>query len=47
MIGVLVRRVHLLEVLILNLDSHEQLDSLVVLVLVARYEWRLLTRWVE
>ena len=33
---------HLLEVLIFNLNRHEQLDALMVLVFVARYEGRLL-----
>lgn len=40
----LVRRVHLREVLVLNFDSDKQLDALVVFVLVARDERRLLTR---
>ena len=34
----LIERVHLLEVLVLDLDRHEQLDPLVVLQLVARHE---------
>ena len=40
----LVRRVHLCEVLVLNFDRDKQLDALVVFVLVAGDEGRLLTR---
>ena len=47
LVGVLVRRVHLLQVLILNFDRNKELDALVVLVLVAGDEGRLLARWVE
>lgn len=36
----LIERVHLLEVLVLNFDRHEQLDALVVLQLVTRYKGR-------
>jgi len=45
--GVLVGRVHLLKVLILDFNRHEQLDALVVLHLVPRHERGLLARLIE
>jgi hypothetical protein len=44
---VLIGRVHLLKVLILDFNRHEQLDTLVVLHLVPGHEWGLLARLIE